>query len=293
VRRIDAQEIAAEAPAGADFTRATLVVAGAITLLVWSLGRGLKWHIGEPVLLAVSVLAGTPHGAADGWLLLRRVPRPLRAAALVGYAALAAFTFALARSFPSAAAGTLLTISVWHFGERDRVNLSHRATIALGTAIVGAFLARALEAQGSDLGRVAWFAALGALALLGYRAWSKVSGGLEDFGTAVLVIFAAWLLTPTEGFVVYFACVHTIEHSRNLAVVARKSGKLRELSLCALGFSVAALGFAAILYRVWPQAAHAWLGVDASSAAGYFLALTVPHMFLLTALRLRGGGKIE
>jgi Beta-carotene 15,15'-dioxygenase len=238
-------------------------------------------------LIVAAVVVGTPHGASDGFVILREF-RSLKARAWVflGYVGSVLVLLAVGARFPRFATLLLVVMSVWHFGERDRRHLSNFATLALGATILAS-----LFYAGNRQSFLFPAIALCGSFVLGYRALKHRQDAGADLAIAITVMALDTLLSPILAFVVYFTCIHSVEHTASLLRAARAIGKMRALITIAAVLTAVALGLSMLLIgRLSGSALHEnaralqWMNV-------YFAAFTLPHLVLLTSLRMHRGGK--
>lgn len=277
-----------------------LVVGGALFF------ARLRWNIdlASPWIVGVAIIVGTPHGAADAWLLMRTFSKvPMRAGVFALYIGVALLLLAAGVLWPRLAWGLLLLMSVWHFGERDRKSSNWIATLSLGVTIVASMLASALRGQSFFAGSEACAMGFAVLALVGasfiaFRAVRRGGDAYADLTIAVTVLVLHALLPALAAFVVYFATIHALEHYVGLARMASLQKQATTLFGYAVAFSILAFVMTVLFFGL-PQDVHA--GGSASTGmerntvlwmSGFFCAFTFPHLMLLSLLRLRGGGAV-
>jgi Beta-carotene 15,15'-dioxygenase len=263
------------------------VISLVFALVLFALKRALQIEVPHAWLIVAAIVVGTPHGASDGFVILREF-RSLKARAWVflGYIGSVLVLLGVGARFPELASLLLLAMSVWHFGERDRKQVSNVATLALGATILAS-----LFYAGNRQSYIFPAIALCGSFVLGDRALKHKQDARADLAIAITVMALDTLLSPIFGFVVYFTCIHSVEHTASLLRAARAIGKMRALITIATALTALALVLSTLLIgRLSGAALHEnsralqWMNV-------YFAAFTAPHLALLTSLRMRRGGK--
>jgi beta-carotene 15,15'-dioxygenase len=94
------------------------------------------------IALALIMLIGLPHGAADAWLLKQRWPRLRHYSMAAVLYAVSAFAFAIFfLHFPMAGLIIFIIISAWHFGTYDSHPAMQWSQLAIGSLFIfGPFL---------------------------------------------------------------------------------------------------------------------------------------------------------
>jgi len=250
---------------------------------------GDGWLIGALVLGVM--LLGLPHGGLDPALarqcLQLRGPGPWAGfgVAYLGVAALVAMAW---WQWPQPALAAFLAYSAWHFGSDTGARLG--AAGALGHGIWVVFLPLALQPDatghilallaGSPPGMLLAAAgpacALAALMLL-VGLWRNPAASAADWRDPLLLLAAAWLLSPLAYFVAYFCFLHSPRHLVETS---------RRLGLGSWAARLRALAPATIASWALAAAALPWLAsgsLQQGLLQAVFIglaALTVPHMLL-------------
>lgn len=273
---------------------AQLVVTG-IVLSVQGAGQALDGVAVTPIVCALLLLFGLPHGTLDLELLRRRDGRPGLLVLLVGYGMCAAAMFALWQWTPTVALLVFVAIAVEHFAEDwDAMNsrfFEYGTAVAL--IVTPALLHRpALAAIFETLTGTASAGALGDVMLL----FTPVAGLLAVAGAGLLwqrgyrpravglaaALVAEALLPPVIGFALFFCFVHSPQQLRQGISRVRRPTREAWLRII-LPLTLAALGLAA---AIGATALHVSLHASALRASFVTLSvLTLPHMVLPYAVR--------
>lgn len=277
---------------------------------------GYTWGGAEPVIAAVGLLLGVPHGAVDHLAPRMRGGSQTRgrlSVLAIVYLGLAVSTWLVLRWLPAMGLAAFLILSVAHFGAGEAtfhrlrgVPVSRLVAPAAGLSTVLLPLAAhptaiapylALLVPGWD-GRlpVALTTAVLCLALTVAAAAGLASAGRRQPGIAIEV----WLLTtlalaapPVVSIAVYFGAWHAVRHSAVLvADEARESqlaaGAAARLARSAIVPTLAALAVLALLW--WGAAGQ--LDQFVGQQVWVLAALTVPHAAVVWWLdRTRGAGQ--
>lgn len=250
-------------------------------------------------LLAV-FLIGLPHGAFDGAAAMRTrlfdsLPRMIIFLSL--YVTLAVLTLITWLSIPVISLGIFLLISLFHFGMSEPVLHGRIARISRIIASGGlTVIYLPLEHRDSVLPifeilsgsesrliitAIAFAAPLWVLASIVALIFSFMQKSERVWGLEFILLLALLtLLPPLAGFAIYFCCVHSRNHFRDIWRQLRQSYVRRHLILGAAVltslswlFAVTAFWYLAPLLGDYAAALQiAFIGLAA---------LTVPHMLLI------------
>lgn len=302
--------------------RCSLVLAGLAVAL--GLADPVVLERGGPVVLAIGIVVGMPHGAVDHlvpfWTGRLRSGARAMAVVLGGYLALAATVLVTLRLVGPAALLVLLALSVLHFGVGDV--MSDRGRLAGSTAcprmrrlLLGcAVLARGLPAvvlplavwpartdhllravaPGAHLANPTIRLTLVAL-LIGCVVVSLVEAGRRHDPLTVVELIALLALfacvPPLAAFGVYFGGWHGLRHSaRMIDSQPGNQDDLRRGRWAApvgrfLRAAAIPTGLALTGTAALVVLAHSGSSLAASAFSALF-ALTVPHLIIVGALDL-------
>jgi beta-carotene 15,15'-dioxygenase len=258
------------------------------------LAMGISWAAPgstEALSLAVILVFGMPHGAADS-IQLRSLlgVGPKLWAGFGGYLLIALIVVALWLLWPVLGLAVFLVISALHFGGTDSPEDSRPWALIHGTATLAApFVFHAQEALNylswlglpqlpeSTVKLVAAVQIAGAVACLTWRDLTLKSS--KPWATLGFVAGLAPLLflAPAPGFAVYFCLLHGPRHLRRLRQLEIISGDRRQGRQIVVTTAMALI-LLACLYLLLPE-------VNANSRLLQTVvigiaALTVPHMLL-------------
>lgn len=259
----------------------------------------MTWQIAAP--LAIILLFGLPHGAADAILALRL--RTLGKLSLGGFMAAYLLLTGIALIFwwwlPMLSLIAFLFMSVVHFGLGDtakvtpdhmpapRANRGLRAIVHGATVITIVPLAHGPEVSEifslladrdartltDVLGWLTWLWLFGVV-------WIAISGKSTAVKAVLEIMLIAVLLAilpPLWGFAFYFCAIHAARHSRAVISALTLDGSVNWLWVAGVtGISIAAIAGAA--------AALQTTSFDAALIRATFIglaALTIPHMILI------------
>ena len=269
-----------------------------------------EWHWGFLFLL-ISLL-GLPHGALDHqvgrtWL------EPMQGRIWpfsfgLFYLGLLGLVLVCWIQWPELLLSLFLLLSVLHFGQEDtaaldlgeRLYWTHVAFRGLlplcapaffATETTGQLLAPLLlqpelaeHAQGIAIFGATLFAPLCLLGVLIYARWWQIGGPLgkiiEQITESVLIILCFVLLSPLEGFVLYFCLHHSLRHSQEMAqwLFPNEAKPLRQFWKQARPLSLAAMAIALFAWIWLPNRALEWGGLQVIFIG--LAALTLPHVVL-------------
>ena len=250
------------------------------------------------------VVAGLPHGAADGWIATRSIARDrLRALAfLAGYVCLALLVVGAWRLLPFAGLVTFLIVSAWHFGDDARLGLRPVVRLSTGTIILSAPAVfspaevaqayRILSGAGAEAivavqAGLFWPACVIAVAAaVVHRSAKRDTRHWIDLG---LLVALSMVASPLIYFAVYFSGIHSMRHL-NRIVRAEPGPRSRSFwwGLIILTLVAALAGLTAFVWL-----AGAGRSLDAAGLQVLFVglaALTLPHMLLVDGLLPWFGG---
>ena len=256
----------------------------------------LPQPIGWPLLVAIVILLGVPHGALDGEIcrtLLR--PRFGRAWFPV-FAAPYLFLFAVVllcwRLAPQATLIAFLLASVWHFGSEDAapsggglevlvwgglpIALPLLAHPAATLTLLGAMAQVPLFPTGWERAVEQGWLVLAALWIASVLA----AGQPRRLGELVLLAMPFVLLPPLPAFAIYFVCVHAPTHTGRLIGNAARAPRVRDhRSAVTLALPVTALTLL-IGIALWPLFPGPLPARLVALTFQMLAALTLPHMLL-------------
>ncbi len=264
--------------------------ASMVLLALLSLGVQLSMQWQAVLLVALMVLVGFPHGALDP-VVARRYGLWQSGKGLAGflmlYLALAAVTLGLWFWFSGLVFSLFLIVSIWHFSNDWRHNLSliHRLGVALSLIVLPSlFHPAAVQAIYSLLVAdeyAAWlvtFAAqlwpLSTLLLMSALLLSLRS----DLNTSIeiaVIAATAILLPPLVFFLLYFCLQHSPRHLVAVAKGEKRGHVLVTVSL----ITALTIVLGAVVYQVLP--AQGWQQGLLQTVFVGLITLTVPHMILI------------
>lgn len=253
----------------------------------------MTWQIALPLMLVV--VAGFPHGAADGVLALRLAARGRLSLTLfmAAYLAIAGAVAMLWWLAPLAGFVLFLALSVSHFGMMDTAATAHLPYRGARVAIHGAVPIMVVPlAHGAEVtaifsvlvsGDVAVLidllhlaAPVWALAVL-WLALGQGAGGRRAATEVAALAAMLALLPPLWGFAVYFCAVHSVRHLRAVARALSPLGPGVWWQVAAFS----AVSVAAVLAAVpWLATVDLDSGLIRATFIG-LAALTVPHVLLI------------
>ncbi len=256
----------------------------------------LPQPLGWPLLVAIVILLGVPHGALDGEIcrtLLRprfgRMWFPMFAGPYLLLFGLVLICWQVA---PCATLLAFLLASAWHFGSEDAAPCGGGLEILVrgGLPIVLPLLVHpaATLALLGTMARVTlvlagWERAVGQGWLVLATLWiaAAVAGGhWRRLGEPLLLAMPFVALPPLPAFVIYFVCVHAPAHTGRLiedAVRAPRIHDSRSAVLLALPITALTLLIGAMLWPMFPGTVSSRL---VSLTFQMLAALTLPHMLL-------------
>lgn len=259
---------------------------------------------GDPwIPLLFVIIAGIPHGAADG-LVARRVGLArgwIRALAYyAGYLASVLLVLLAWQLAPVPGLAIFLIISWLHFGLGD-ASPTRRASLANQVLAHGGLVAVVIPVAHPDavsglfeiLSGSGSHRVLDVLQWAGFPLWCLatlaylVQDGLKPSSGPFEVLVLAGIclmLPPLWAFAIYFCLVHSVRHFRQLAMLFRASPEVKHgwLEIAILSVLAWLMIVAVALWLETP------LTLDNAFVKATFVvvaALTVPHMILIDGLR--------
>ena len=253
----------------------------------------MSWQIALPLMLVV--VAGFPHGAADGVLGLRLAARGGVSLTLfmATYLAIAGAVVLLWWVAPLAGFVLFLALSVSHFGMMDTAATAHLPLRGPRVVIHGAAPITVVPLVHGDAvtpifsllvgGEVAALidvlqlaAPIWALAVLWLALGQGAAGRRAAAEIAGLAVMLA-LLPPLWGVAVYFCAIHSVRHLRAVARALSPLGSRVWWQVAAFS----AVSVAAVLAAVpWLATVDLDSGLIRATFIG-LAALTVPHVLLI------------
>lgn len=256
-------------------------------------GVVLPTNVSPSLLLALAVVAGLPHGAADfneGRRAFRSFGAYWWRPFLLGYLGLVGCVLAAWWLCPAITLVAFLALSIIHFGTQDQhADRSWMSVLALGGApiVVPAVFhrtdvehlfavlaggdANAITAAIAGPLAMAWLAAV---ALTMIEAWKAAERSWSKVGELLLTTMLFAFASPLVAFAFYFALIHTPRALIAQQIAAGGSPSLKRMLL----MTALACGLGASIFFARPA-----LTLDANVVRTAFMllaALTVPHMTL-------------
>lgn len=266
--------------------RAVLSAALGLLLLTTSSRGSPQW---APLVMALALLAGLPHGALDHQVAAQRWAAWRGGWGQVAfhgtYLMLSAMVVLLWWLVPMAALLLFLAASAWHFGESDLLHLPERSTSAVisrGLLLIAAPLLAWPETSSASLSGLGHGVAVAmpqevgmllALSIAVLHQWHMQ--GAPDTDRYAALALSVLLIGggPLFGLGLYFCLWHTPDHFRQLArTLSCNPGHLARAAL------PRTLGAAVLLViGAWLTAPAHWLTVIIQLTA----ALTIPHALVV------------
>ncbi len=259
-------------------------------LALLSLGVQLSMQWQAVLLVALMVLVGFPHGALDP-VVARRYGLWQSGMGLAGflvlYLALAAVTLGLWFWFSGLIFSLFLIVSIWHFSNDWRHNLSlfHRLGVALSLIVLPSLFHPAavqalyslLVADDYAVWMVKFTAQLWPLStlMLGSALLLSLRSDLNTSIEIAVIAATAMLLPPLVFFLLYFCLQHSPRH----LVAVAKGEKLGHVLVTAVVITALTIILGAVVYQVLP--AEEWQQGLLQTVFVGLIALTVPHMILI------------
>ncbi len=264
-------------------------------------------QVGWPVVTALIILLGVPHGALDGEIC-RTILRPRRGHAwfavfAIPYLFLFATVLIAWRAVPLWTLLAFLMASVWHFGAEDAPHSGGLEILVRGGMPVAlpllvhpaATLLVFSTITGVPLRPSGWELAVGQGWLVLAGLWILTVFISEQLGRlAVPALLAALfvVLPPLQAFAIYFVCVHAPAHAAGVIsdpVLAPRVTDGRGAVIYALPITLLTVAIGVALWPFYTGAVpQRLLAVTLQMLA----ALTLPHMLLEAALERRRRGRI-
>jgi beta-carotene 15,15'-dioxygenase len=182
------------------------------------------------IALALIMLIGLPHGAADAWRLKQQWPRLHHYMVAMTLYAAVAFAFAnVFLHFPMASLIVFIIISAWHFGTYDAHKATRWAQLAIGSlfifgpflfwkaSIEGYFLAIGLTTiQSSFLLNIGVYIFIASALLTLLAAVLLFKQDRKPLLGCLLTLPVAMALPPLLSFSLYFCLLHAPRQSASL-----------------------------------------------------------------------------
>ena len=253
----------------------------------------MSWEYSLPMLLII--IAGFPHGAADGVLIYRlaRQRKLYPVAIFSAYIFVAAVTALIWLLQPWVGLLSFLVLSVYHFGILDTLKSKHieyrsLLILALGSLpIVVISLAHLNEVikifqiisgkSGDSITPLIHMISIMWGTLLIYLTVVKRAFRLRNIAEMTGLISLLIILPPIWGFAFYFCVLHSARHFKK--VIGVVAPLRREAWFCIIGLTSCSAGLVVILIQ--------WAGntsFDEDLIQSTFIvlaALTTPHMLLI------------
>ncbi|PPR11688.1 MAG: Beta-carotene 15,15'-dioxygenase [Alphaproteobacteria bacterium MarineAlpha11_Bin1] len=253
----------------------------------------MSWEYSLPMFLII--LAGFPHGAADGVLIFRfaRQRKLYSAAIFVAYIFVAAVTAIIWFLQPWIGLGSFLLLSIYHFGLLDTLKSRNSAYRIQRIIVLGSLPIITISlAHPDEVTRIFQIISGkgGASITLSIQTISVIWGILliwlmifkraiqlrmiaEMTGlTAALII-----LPPIWGFAFYFCVLHSPRHFKKIFTVVAPLRREAWFSIAALTFCSAGL---VVVFLQWADTKTFDEGMIQSTFI-VLAALTTPHMLLI------------
>lgn len=243
-----------------------------------------------PILLMA--LFGVPHGALDAALIKTAIPEHRRALTFSSYIATAILCVVAWLVAPTASMLFFLTLSTWHFGSSDIVDLKPRHPIlqlvargGIWTLFLPVFhwqTTQPIFAQlsadpdliklGLNLALPVWIFAYIALLYIEFTARDH-----RALVPAIGALMLAVMLPPLWALGLYFCLWHARRHTQHALAQISDTPHAKRL---AQSLTILTLGIAAAVFALMPPE----LTIDTALVRIFFVgifALTVPHMVLI------------
>ena len=247
--------------------------------------------------LSLIIIAGMPHGAADGALAINKYRENIkRLLFFSGYIITAGLAYFAWHLMPSVALSIFLVVTVLHFGGGDVRAYRYRQqsilpVIAHGsTLLVFMSLGQTTEIKqlmaflvgetnaGIVVAGMQWFAVLWlASAIYSLYLTEQIKRLLAEFAFIAMI---ALLLPPLWSFCIYFCAIHSVRHFRFILPTVKASPLSLGLTIL---FSILGVALAVLLFFIYDDVAFDEAILRATVVTLFML--TIPHMLFIDCLK--------
>jgi len=249
------------------------------------------------VPISLILIAGMPHGAADGALAVSRYQATMqRLTFFLAYIGAAIIGYLLWMLAPTAMLVVFLVMTVFHFGSGDARFFNHSSTAKLAAIAHGAtlliFMSIAHPTEISRLIAILIGAEQTAHVVM-FMQWSVVVWSIAVLHTLVqsqeklpfvleiaAIIALSVVLEPLWSFCIYFCLIHSMRHFRNIYPVLKQSRYTTHLTIL---LTLLGLVLVAILY-LFSENIVLSDALFQSTIIALFM-LTIPHMIFIDYLK--------